>query len=117
MRATEQVATPHQKKSPPPRAPAERKKSPGITSFSNVPLFEAVRAEFLGNKSSWEELDKADWRKVGDGVGGFFGHGPWPQIGHPGIKRELAKAGGNGNGGRILLFMSISTVKRYGNYL
>jgi len=47
------------------------------------PRFEAIRVKFLGDKSSWEELDKADWRKVGDAddawyfeaVEEFFGYG------------------------------------------
>ena len=28
--------------------------------------FEAIRAKFLGNRGSGEELDKAGWGKVGD---------------------------------------------------
>jgi len=36
------------------------------------PLFEAIQAEFIGEKSSWEELDKADWRKVGDGNDAWY---------------------------------------------
>ena len=43
---------------------------------------EGIRVEFLGDKSSWEQLDKAGWEKVGDGNGAwyfeaveeFFGH-------------------------------------------
>ena len=46
------------------------------------PRYEGIRREFLVGKSSWEELDKPDWRKVGDGddawyfgaVEEFFGH-------------------------------------------
>jgi len=46
------------------------------------PRHEGIRREFLVGKSSWKELDKADWRKVGDGdnewyleaVDEFFGH-------------------------------------------
>ena len=46
------------------------------------PRHEGISTEFLVGKSSWEELDKADWRKVGDGedawyfeaVEEFFGH-------------------------------------------
>jgi len=30
------------------------------------PRFDGIRADFLGDKGSWEELDKADWRKVGE---------------------------------------------------
>jgi len=43
---------------------------------------EEIRRNFLAGKSSWEELDEADWRKVGEGDGAwyfeavkeFFGH-------------------------------------------
>jgi len=39
------------------------------------PRHEAIRREFLAGKSSWEELDKADWRKVGEGdEAWYFGH-------------------------------------------
>ena len=46
------------------------------------PRFEGIRVEFLGDKSSWQELDEADWRKVGgedgawdfEGVEEFFRH-------------------------------------------
>jgi len=46
------------------------------------PRFGAIRADFLQEKRSWEELDKEDWRKVGEGddawyfeaVEEFFGH-------------------------------------------
>ena len=45
------------------------------------PRFEAIRADFLGGKDSWEELDQADWRKIEEGddtwyfeVEEFFGH-------------------------------------------
>ena len=54
----------------------------------------------MGDKSSWEELDKADWRKVGDGHDGwyfeaveeYFGHlygGMTGKIGLRGIRGEL----------------------------
>jgi len=40
-----------------------------------------IRAEFPGDKDSWEALEKPDWRKVGEGdawyfeaVEEFFGH-------------------------------------------
>ena len=43
---------------------------------------EGIRTEFLVGKRSWWELEKADWRKVGEGddtwyfeaVEEFFGH-------------------------------------------
>jgi len=44
--------------------------------------YEGIRREFLAGKGSWEDLDKADWRKVGEGdkawyfeaVEELFGH-------------------------------------------
>jgi len=46
------------------------------------PKHEKIRREFLLGKSSWQALDKADWRRVGEGkeawyfeaVEEFFGH-------------------------------------------
>ena len=80
------------------------------------PRFETIRAEFLKDKSSWEDLDIADWRKGGDEVEAwyfeaaaeFFGHLYGAMTGRsatqvPGIRGELAKLGGNGNGGRTSL--------------
>ena len=76
--------------------------------------FEAIRAEFLGDKSSWKELDEADWRKVGDGddacyfeaVEDFFRHlygAIYRQISHLEVRGELARTSGNSNGHRISL--------------
>ena len=36
------------------------------------PRFEGIRVEFLGDKSSWQELDQAEWRKVGDEDGAWY---------------------------------------------
>jgi len=36
------------------------------------PRHEGIRTEFLVGKSSWKELDKADWRKVADSDDGHF---------------------------------------------
>ena len=44
--------------------------SKGMAKGGSV-RFEAIRAEFLVDKSPWEELDKADWGRLGeDGRGG-----------------------------------------------
>ena len=71
----------HIEKVPSPSCTCRAAEESGHNVFE-CPRFRAIWAEFLGDKNSWEELDKPDWRKVGQGndawyfeaVEEFFGH-------------------------------------------
>ena len=55
------------KKATSPACPCGVAEETGHHLVFECPRFEVIRAEFLRGRGSWEELDNADWRKVGEG--------------------------------------------------
>jgi len=53
----------HIKKAPSPTCACGAAEETGSHLVFECPRFEANRAEFMGDKSTWEELDKADWER------------------------------------------------------
>ena len=55
----------HLGKADSPSCPCRAKQQSTHHVVIECPTFETIRTEFLGHKHTWEELDKANWRKVG----------------------------------------------------